>query len=329
MVNGEIERLFGYRREELLGRLGRDPAARKVARQARQTARRLHARIPAPATSECGATFSDGARTAANIPIEVGLNPIRVGERASLVLCAIVDISERKRLERLQDEFVSTVSHELRTPMTSIAGSLGLLSPAARAVPVACRPCICIEIAHANCQRLVRLVNDILDIKKLESGQMTFHFQRCDARALLEQAIEANRGFADELRRAHSAGCAGGAPSTSRSTPTVSCRSSPICSRMRSNSRRAGDEVVVSIEAMATMCASRCATMVPASRPNSSRAFSRNSRRPIRDGQQRRHRPWAEHRAANRHAHARARSASTMRPAAARSSTSIFPRPII
>ena len=54
-----------------------------------------------------------------------------------------------------------------------------------------------IAIAHANCQRLVRLVNDILDIKKLESGLMAFKFQRCDARVLVERAIEAIHAIAD------------------------------------------------------------------------------------------------------------------------------------
>src|SRR5580692_10732643 len=84
---------------------------------------------------------------------------------------------ERKRLERLKDEFVSTVSHELRTPLTSISASLGLLvgkaagnlpDPAARLL----------AIAFTNSQRLVRLVNDILDIEKMDSGQVVFNFRR-------------------------------------------------------------------------------------------------------------------------------------------------------
>jgi len=103
---------------------------------------------------------------------------------------------ERKRLERLKDEFVSTVSHELRTPLTSISGSLGLLmgnavgnlpAPMARLL----------AIAHNNSQRLVRLVDDILDIEKMEAGRIIFNFNRVDIRSLVAQAIEANRGFAE------------------------------------------------------------------------------------------------------------------------------------
>jgi signal transduction histidine kinase len=102
---------------------------------------------------------------------------------------------ERKRLERLKDEFVSTVSHELRTPLTSITASLGLLigkvagilpGPAARLL----------SIAYTNSSRLVRLVNDILDIEKLESGRVVFNFAKVDVRLLVEHAIEANRGYA-------------------------------------------------------------------------------------------------------------------------------------
>jgi signal transduction histidine kinase len=103
---------------------------------------------------------------------------------------------ERKRLERLKDEFVSTVSHELRTPLTSISASLGLLmGNAAGNLPDAAVRLL--AIAHTNSQRLVRLVNDILDIEKMESGQIIFKFMQVGVRPLIEQAIEANRGFAE------------------------------------------------------------------------------------------------------------------------------------
>ncbi|MGZ5897746.1 MAG: sensor histidine kinase, partial [Xanthobacteraceae bacterium] len=128
-------------------------------------------------------------------PVEVGLNPIHVGQTA-LVLSVVVDISERKRMDRLKDEFVATVSHELRTPLTSIAGSLGLLvGGAAGRLP---EPAMRLTaIAQNNSERLVRLINDILDIEKLESGQSVFNFRRVELRSTIEQAIEAMRAFAD------------------------------------------------------------------------------------------------------------------------------------
>jgi PAS domain S-box-containing protein len=194
LINREVERLFGYSREELLDRpveiLLPDKLRGRHANH--RTGFRKH---PAARHLGTGRDFLGRRKDGSEFPIEVGLNPMQIGGDV-MVLCAIVDITERKRLERLHDEFITTVSHELRTPMTSIAGSLGLMigGAAGRLPPSAAH---LIEIAHANCRRLVRLVNDILDIKKLESGQMDFCFQRCAARMLVEQAIEANRGFAD------------------------------------------------------------------------------------------------------------------------------------
>ena len=104
--------------------------------------------------------------------------------------------TERKRLEWMKDEFVSSVSHELRTPLTSISASLALLmtsvagtlsDPAARLL----------AIASTNSQRLVRLVNDILDIEKLESGQVNFNFRRVEVRPLIDEVIDANRASAE------------------------------------------------------------------------------------------------------------------------------------
>jgi signal transduction histidine kinase len=112
------------------------------------------------------------------------------------ILRALRYATERKRLEWLKDEFVSTVSHELRTPLTSIAGSLGLLmGNAAGDLPAPMARLL--AIAHTNSQRLVRLVNDILDIEKMEAGRVVFNFKRVDVRSLVEQAIDANRGFAE------------------------------------------------------------------------------------------------------------------------------------
>jgi nitrogen-specific signal transduction histidine kinase/CheY-like chemotaxis protein len=107
----------------------------------------------------------------------------------------IRDITERKQVEQMKAEFVSTVSHELRTPLTSIAGSLGLLRGGAvgNLPPPATR---LIEVADNNARRLIRLINDILDIEKIESGGAEFDIKPVELRSLIEQAIEANQGFA-------------------------------------------------------------------------------------------------------------------------------------
>jgi PAS domain S-box-containing protein len=132
-----------------------------------------------------------------NFPIDFQVAEMPIGDRRMFAVFAR-DISERKRNERMKGEFVATVSHELRTPLTSIAGSLGLLAGgAAGQLPDAARRLL--AIAHGNSQRLVRLINDILDIEKIESGKVAFALQPVELRALAEQAIEGNRGFAESF----------------------------------------------------------------------------------------------------------------------------------
>jgi PAS domain S-box-containing protein len=108
------------------------------------------------------------------------------------------DITDRKEIERLKSDFVSVVSHELRTPVTSIRGSVGLLSNLAGDILPA-RGRQLLEIATRNCDRLVNLVNDILDIDKMTQGHMRFEMKDEDTAALLQEAIEAHRGYSEKL----------------------------------------------------------------------------------------------------------------------------------
>ncbi|PXA89391.1 hybrid sensor histidine kinase/response regulator [Caulobacter sp. D4A] len=130
-------------------------------------------------------------------PVEASIGLVRLpeGER---IAASVRDISERRRVEKLKAEFVSTVSHELRTPLTSIAGSLGLLvGGAAGALPE--RAARLLGIAHSNCQRLVRLINDILDIEKIESGQMEFDLRPLDLGDLAQRAVDAMGGLGGQM----------------------------------------------------------------------------------------------------------------------------------
>ncbi|MCQ8783327.1 ATP-binding protein [Mangrovibrevibacter kandeliae] len=107
------------------------------------------------------------------------------------------DVTAQKRSEQMKDEFISVVSHELRTPLTSIRGSLGLLtSGAAGQLPP--RAANLTAIAHSNSERLVLLVNDILDMEKIRSGKMELSIRPEPLRALLEQAIRGNKDYLPE-----------------------------------------------------------------------------------------------------------------------------------
>ncbi|WP_036484069.1 PAS domain S-box protein [Myxosarcina sp. GI1] len=111
-------------------------------------------------------------------------------------IAQIQDLSDRDKIDRLKDEFISIVSHELRTPLTAINGSLGLLntgfyndkSDTAKEL---------LQIAHNNSERMVCLVNDILDLERLESGKFKLVKEKCDLSTLLHQATESVKILAD------------------------------------------------------------------------------------------------------------------------------------
>ncbi len=114
------------------------------------------------------------------------------------VMLLIDDVTPIRRIEKLKSEFVSVVSHELRTPLTSIRGALGLLGGGvAGQLPDRARQMI--DIAHKNAERLVLLINDILDIEKIENGQMRFNFSSVDLRELVRSAIADNGPYAEAL----------------------------------------------------------------------------------------------------------------------------------
>lgn len=194
LTNTETERLFGYSRDELIGRRVEILIPERL-RGESLNQRAAFAQNPQARRVQANRELFGLRRDGTEFPVEVWLNPIQAHD-GLFVLSVIVDISERKRMDRLKDEFVSTVSHELRTPLTSISGSLGLLlGNAAGTLPDAAVRLL--SIAHSNSKRLVRLINDILDIEKIESGQVVFNFKRVDVRALAEHVIEANRAYAD------------------------------------------------------------------------------------------------------------------------------------
>jgi PAS domain S-box-containing protein len=99
------------------------------------------------------------------------------------------DITQRQIVEQMKNDFVSIVSHELRTPLTAIRGSLGLLAAGVYdQKPEKGKQML--QVAAEQSDRLVRLVNDILDLRRLESGVVRLEMQSCNAHRLLEQAIE-------------------------------------------------------------------------------------------------------------------------------------------
>ncbi len=130
------------------------------------------------------------------IDVSVTISPLR--DRAGAVVAAskiVRDITKQKQLEGLKSEFVSTVSHELRTPLTSIRGALGLVSAGVMGeLPGEAREYV--DIALSNSERLVRLINDILDIEKIRSGEIDFRIVPLLLDQLIEEGTAANEPYA-------------------------------------------------------------------------------------------------------------------------------------
>jgi len=136
----------------------------------------------------------DGIR----LPVLANVTALKDAEgRITGYLKIAKDITEQKRMERMKNEFISTVSHELRTPLTSIRGALGLIAGGAVG-ELPTKVIDLVGIAHKNSERLVRIVNDILDVEKIESGKIQLLMQQVDLTALVKQAIEANHAYAEK-----------------------------------------------------------------------------------------------------------------------------------
>lgn len=118
--------------------------------------------------------------------------------RAVRMTGLIWDVTETQRVERMKNEFVATVSHELRTPLTSIRGSLGLVAAGA-AGKLPDRAQGLVTMALNNCERLTQLINDILDMEKLESDRQRFDVRRMNVAELVTRSLEDNAGFAQSL----------------------------------------------------------------------------------------------------------------------------------
>jgi len=192
LVNKAFVRMFGYAAEEAIGRtsefLYADPAAfAELGRQAFNEGVQV-----LPEALEINFRRKDGSTfVSETIP-----SVIRDGQGAALgFLGQVRDITERKQIERIKDELISTVSHELRTPLTAIRGGLGLMvGDAAGALPASAEALA--AVALKNCEHMIVLLNDILDVEKLVSGRVEFDLATHSGTELVRQSLTRNEQYA-------------------------------------------------------------------------------------------------------------------------------------
>ncbi len=130
-------------------------------------------------------------------PLDLAVSEVKM-DNSTHFIGITRDVTERKRVELMQKEFISTVSHELRTPLTSISGSLGLiLGGVTGELPDKTRGLL--TIANNNSERLIHLINDILDIEKISAGKMQFDFAIMNLTPLIKTSLEENKGYGEKL----------------------------------------------------------------------------------------------------------------------------------
>ena len=209
--NPAAEILFGVSAVEVVGQ--KTPAFFHDAAELNQRAAQISAELSQPVepgfetlvARARGGNGSDEAQwtclraDGTAFPMRISHSVLR-GENGAIAgyVCIGYDLTETQRAQKIKNEFVSVVSHELRTPLTSIRGALGLLNGGvAGALPLSAAQMI--GIAAKNADRLVLLINDILDIEKIESGKMRFEMNEISLDTLLGNALESNRPYAQTL----------------------------------------------------------------------------------------------------------------------------------
>lgn len=183
--NPAVEKIWGYSLEEIINKNLDFLVHHNCAKEDKKS---CLSKNVTRGIKKCGEEF----------PVEIDVSEI-IFENKKITMLVIRDITERKRIEKMKNEFVSTVSHELRTPLTSIKGSLGLVTSGALGdIPEKMDKLI--NIANSNCTRLTNLINDILDLEKIKAGKYEFMYEEVEINSLIDQSVILNQSYADQFR---------------------------------------------------------------------------------------------------------------------------------
>lgn len=188
LVNSQTERLFGFKREELIGKVVEELIPKRY-RFDHSLFRQSFFTMLQNRAMGAGRDLYGLRRDGSEFPIEIGLNPIESPE-GNLVLASIIDITERKLLEanRLKSDFLANMSHELRTPLNAILGFSELLIDK-KMGELNDKQVEYLNDIHASGSHLLQLINNVLDLSKIEAGRAEIHVEPFDIREVVEGVI--------------------------------------------------------------------------------------------------------------------------------------------
>ena len=153
---------------------------------------------PSEPTQQDGREVNGSKRDGEQFPMEFFVTEISYHDDP-LYICVLRDITERRRIEKMKGEFVSTVSHELRTPLTAISGVIALLQGGVMG-EINEESARMLTMAQKNTTRLRQLINDLLDMEKIAAGKINLDIQAHPVHALLEQSLHDNQSYAEQYQ---------------------------------------------------------------------------------------------------------------------------------
>lgn len=196
MFNQGAEKIFGFSAAEIIGQpLDLLLPARFIGAHRHHVSEFKGSPVQARRMGERREIYGR-RKDGSEFPAEASISKLNIGQETVFTVF-LQDITERKQINRMKDEFISVVSHELRTPLTSIHGSLGMLA-SGLLKPDSAQGKRMLQIAVDSTDRLVRLINDILDIERIESGRVKMEKEYCQIDDLLNESVNVVQTLADK-----------------------------------------------------------------------------------------------------------------------------------
>jgi len=196
-INSAAEKIFGYKQAEVLGKnlsvfmpptIGVKHNSFLLNYRKNALQKSVNTHLETEAQRKDGSVF----------PVDLAITAVQINDKQMFV-GIVRDITERKAIDKMKSEFISTVSHELRTPLTAIRGALGLVNGGALG-EISEKISEILILAGNNTDRLLLIINDILDLQKIEAGEMSFTFSKLSVRALLQQSIDENKTYGEQFK---------------------------------------------------------------------------------------------------------------------------------